>query len=334
MNASPGSNALDLLNLTRRQLLGRASLGVGSLALASLFNPGLLAAPRKRLGGLPGVPHFTPKAKRIIYLVQAGAPSQMELFDHKPMLDRFHKTELPASIRMGQRLTTMTSGQGSFPVARSIFKFSRHGKSGQLLSELLPHTAKIADDLCIIKSVHTEAINHDQAITFFQTGAQQPGRPSFGAWLSYGLGSDNADLPAFVVMTSIGTGRPDDQPLYDRLWGTGFLPTTHQGVRLRSGSDPVLYLSNPPGLGDKTRRGMLDDLAELNRMKHEAIGDPEIQTRISQYEMAFRMQSSVPEVTDVSKEPKPLWGHPRPVQGHRSGIGGALARSQAARIAR
>jgi uncharacterized protein (DUF1501 family) len=225
------------------------------------------------------------------------------LFDYKPLLDKYHKTELPASIRKGQRLTTMTSGQGSFPVARSMFKFTRQGKSGAWLSELLPHTAKVVDDIAIVRSLHTEAINHDQAITFFQTGAQQPGRPSFGAWLSYGLGSENADLPAFVVMTSIGTGRPDDQPLYDRLWGTGFLPTQHQGVRFRSGKDPVLYLSNPPGVADRTRRGMLDDLGALNRLRQEAVGDPEIATRIAQYEMAFRMQTSVPEALDLSKEP-------------------------------
>jgi uncharacterized protein (DUF1501 family) len=294
------------VSLTRRQLLGRACAGLGSLALASLLNPELFAGETRRTGGLPGVPHFAAKAKRVIYLVQAGAPSQIELFDHKPALEKYHKTELPASIRKGQRLTTMTSGQASFPVAKSVYKFAKHGKSGQELSELLPHTAMIADEICIVRSLHTEAINHDQAITFFQTGSQQPGRPSFGSWLSYGLGSENADLPTFVVMTSIGSGRPDDQPLYDRLWGTGFLPTTHQGVRLRSGKDPVLYLSDPPGLTRDTRRGMLDDLGELNRLRQDAIGDPEIATRISQYEMAFRMQASVPGIMDITKESEKL----------------------------
>ncbi|VTS05796.1 DUF1501 domain-containing protein [Tuwongella immobilis] len=299
--------------LTRRQLLGRSASGLGTMALASLLNPSLFANPSqsKPSPALPGIPHFAPKAKRVIYLVQAGAPSQIETFDYKPELDKLHGSELPESIRKGQRLTTMTAGQGKFPVARSVLKFARQGKAGTWMSEILPFHGKIADDICVIRSVHTEAINHDQAITFFQTGAQQPGRPSFGSWLSYGLGSENADLPSFVVMTSIGTGRPDDQPLYDRLWGSGFLPTNLQGVRLRSGKDPVLYLSDPQGLARETRRDMLDDLASLNRLKHEAIGDPEITTRIAQYEMAFRMQMSVPEVMDLSKEPesvKKLYG--------------------------
>jgi len=292
--------------MTRRQLLGNTSMGVGAAALASLLNPQLFAVPAKPQApkGIGGFPNLKAKAKRVIYMVMSGAPSQMDLFDHKPALKKLHKTELPASIRQGQRLTTMTSGQGSFPVADTIFKFAQHGKSGAWVSEAMPYIAKIADELCFIKSMHTEAINHDQAITFFQTGAQQPGRPSFGAWLSYGLGSDNADLPAYVVLTSIGSGRPDCQPLYDRLWGTGFLPSEHQGVRFRSVGDPVIHLSNPQGVTKDVRRGMLDDLSKLNKIKHEAVGDPEIATRISQYELAFRMQASVPDLMDLSKEPK------------------------------
>ena len=255
-------------------------------------------------GGMPGLPHFAPKAKRVIYLFQSGAPSQMELFDYKPNLNKLRGSELPDSIRNGQRLTGMTSGQKSFPIASSSFQFAQHGKSGAWLSELLPHTATVADQLCFIKSMFTEAINHDPAITFFQTGSQLAGRPSIGSWLSYGLGSENRDMPAFVVLTSKGTGRPDDQPLYDRLWGSGFLPTQHQGVKFRNAGDPVLYLSNPPGVDREIRRGMLDDLAQLNGQRSQIVGDPEINTRISQYEMAFRMQASVPALTDISGEPK------------------------------
>jgi hypothetical protein len=249
------------------------------------------------------LPHFPPKAKRIIYLFQSGAPSQMELFDYKPRLVEFRGTELPDSIRMGQRLTGMTSTQSTFPVAPSLFQFAQHGNSGAWVSELMPHTAKIADQLCFIKSMHTEAINHDPAVTFFQTGAQLAGRPSIGAWLSYGLGSENKDLPAFVVMISQGTGNPNDQPLYDRLWGSGFLPTKYQGVKFRSLGDPVLYLSNPPGFAPDDRRRFIDDLGQLNRMQLDEFGDPEIATRIAQYEMAYRMQTSVPELIDLSKEP-------------------------------
>jgi len=244
------------------------------------------------------------KAKRIIYLFQSGAPSQMDLFDPKPLMESRHGENLPESIRQGQRLTTMTSGQATFPVAPSIFKFSRHGESGLWFSELMPRMSSLADDWCMIRTMHTEAINHDPAITFCQTGSQLAGRPSIGAWASYGLGSDNQSLPAYVVLTSFGSGRPDDQPLYDRLWGAGFLPSKHQGVRFRNAGDPVLYLSNPPGVTTADRRRTLDRLRLLNERQHDDLGDPEIQTRIAQYEMAFRMQASVPDLVDTSKEPK------------------------------
>jgi hypothetical protein len=282
--------------LNRRTFLQHSAGGIGLAALGSML-PGTATA------GAHGFNH-APKAKRIIYMFQSGAPSQMDLFDPKPGLAAHRGEDLPDSIRKGQRITTMTSRQKSLPVAPSIFKFAQHGNSGQWLSELLPHTAKIADDICIIKSMHTEAINHDPAITFFQTGFQLAGRPSIGSWVSYGLGSNNADLPNYVVLTSRGTGRPNDQPLYDRLWGAGFLPNQHQGVKFRNAGDPVLYLSNPKGIDRALRRDMLDDLADLNQQKHAAIGDPEIQARIAQYEMAFRMQSSVPELTDTSGEPQ------------------------------
>ncbi len=294
------------LMLTRRQFFGRTATGIGAAALASLLNPELFAGQTKSKApslGLPELPHFTPKAKRVIYLFQSGAPSQMDLFDYKPKLVELHGQELPDSIRKGQRLTGMTSGQKNFPVAPTTLKFAQHGQGGAWLCEALPHTAKVADHLCFIKSMHTEAINHDPAITFSQTGSQQAGRPSIGSWLSYGLGSVNQDLPAYVVLISRGTGRPDDQPLYDRLWGSGFLPSKHQGVKFRSNGDPVLYLNNPPGLDAHARRDMLDDLAKLNQMKLDALGDPEIATRISQYELAFRMQTSVPDLIDISKEP-------------------------------
>jgi len=296
------------LLLTRRHFFGRGAVGIGAAVLASLLNQDLLGAgvhgaPATAPGGLPGLPHFAPSAKRVIYLFQSGAPSQMELFDYKARLYDVRGSELPDSIRQGQRLTGMTSAQASFPVVPSLFKFAQHGQSGAWLSELLPHTAKIADELCFVKSMHTEAINHDPAITFFQTGAQLAGRPSIGAWVSYGLGSENQDLPAFVVMVSQGSGNPLDQPLYDRLWGSGFLPTQYQGVKFRSAGDPVLYLSNPPGLSGSVRRRFLDDLVKMNQLNAEKSGDPEITTRIAQYEMAYRMQTSVPELTDLSKEP-------------------------------
>jgi Protein of unknown function (DUF1501) len=286
------------LLLTRRQLFGRAAAGIGTVALASLLNDRLFAA-----GSLPAV-HFAPKAKRIIYLFMSGGPSHIDLFDYKPKLRDYHGSELPGSVRMGQRITGMTSGQKSFPCVAPMFSFSQHGKCGAWVSELLPHIGSIADEIAIVKSMHTEAINHDPAITYIQTGHQQPGRPSLGAWLSYGIGSDNQNLPAFIVMISQGSGNKTDQPLFSRLWGSGFLPTQHQGVRFRSGEDPVLYLSNPPGIDAASRRRMLDATAQLNRMAHETFGDPEINARIAQYEMAFRMQTSVPELTDLSSEPK------------------------------
>ena len=295
------------LLLTRRHFFGLSSVGIGTAALAALLNDdlhaGVSGSEQASHLGLPGLPHFAPKAKRIIYLFQSGAPSQMELFDYKPGLNELAATELPSSIRMGQRLTGMTAKQSSFPVVPSLFKFAQHGNSGAWLSELLPHTAKVADQLCFIKSMHTEAINHDPAITFFQTGFQLAGRPSIGSWLSYGLGSENKSLPAFVVMISQGTGKLGGQPLYDRLWGSGFLPSQHQGVKFRSVGDPVLYLSNAPGFNERGRRRFLDDLAKLNQLKMQEFADPEITTRIAQYETAYRMQTSVPELTDLSKEP-------------------------------
>jgi hypothetical protein len=232
----------------------------------------------------------------------AGGPSQIDLLDYKPTLETLHEKELPDSVRMGQRLTGMTSGQKAFPVVKSIFKFDQHGKSGMSFSELIPHIASIADDICVIKTVNTEAINHDPAITFIQTGFQQPGRPCMGSWLSYGLGNENQNLPAFIVM--ISSGKESDQPLYTRLWGSGFLPSEHQGVQFRGVGDPVLYLSNPPGIDADSRRRMLDGLAKLNQKQYQAFGDPEINTRIAQYEMAYRMQTSVPDLTDLSNEPQ------------------------------
>lgn len=300
--------AQDAIN--RRTFLSTSASGIGLAALGSLLgqrasatmNP--LPAMGGRLGVLPGFPHHTPKAKRVIYLFQSGAPSQMELFDHKPFLEKVRGQDLPDSVRQGQRLTGMTAGQSKFPVASSLFKFSRHGKCGMELSELIPNIATVADDIALIRSMYTEAINHDPAITFFQTGNQLAGRPSIGAWLAYGLGSENQDLPAYVVLTSKGSGRRDDQPLYDRLWGSGFLPTRFQGVRFRNAGDPVLYLSNPAGMNRDDRRAMLNEVNQINAMKHDAVGDPEVATRIAQYEMAFRMQASVPELTDVKSEPE------------------------------
>jgi len=286
---------------TVEQLLRRAFLRNGSLggiAAASLLGhtPAAKGAEQQK------EPHFEPKAKRVIYLFQSGGPSQLELLDYKPKLKDLHGTELPDSIRNGQRLTGMTSGQKSFPVVAPKFSFQQAGSNGGWYSELLPDTAGIADDLCVVRSMHTEAINHDPAITFIQTGSQQPGRPSIGSWLSYGLGSEAEDLPAFVVMISHGTGRDANQGLLDRLWGSGFLPSSHQGVKFRSGTEAVLYLNDPPGLRRSMRREMLDRLQTLNKLEFEREGDPEIAARISQYEMAFRMQSSVPDLTDLSDE--------------------------------
>ena len=289
--------------LTRRQLFGLTAKGIGIGALASLLNQQGLADTGSKPGGQPGIPHFPPKVKRVIYLHQSGGPSQFETWDYKPSMDKLHGIELPESVRNGQRITGMTSGQSSFPCVKSIYKFARHGQSGTWVSELLPHTAKVVDELTVIKSIHTDAINHDPAITMIQTGFQQPGRPSFGAWASYGLGSDNQNLPAFIVLLSTAHALNTDQPLFSRLWSSGFLPSNYQGVRLRGGATPVLYLDDPPGIDKTSRRQMLDALGKLNRMKLDTFGDPEIETRITQYEMAYRMQTSVPELTDLSKEP-------------------------------
>ena len=285
-------------NQTRRQFLGRSATGIA--ALAHLLGRDLPAAP---IEGQNAPPHHPPTAKRVIYLFQSGAPSQLDMFDYKPYVAKVRGEDLPASIRQGQRLTAMTATQERFPMVPSLFEFRQHGQSGAWASELVPHTAKIVDDLAFIKTMHTEQINHDPAITFFQTGFQLAGRPSIGAWLDYGLGSENEDLPAFVVMVSGNKG----QPLYDRLWGAGFLPSRYQGVKFRSGNDPVLYLSNPKGFHHDDRRRFLDDLGKLNEMRLEEYGDPEIATRISQYEMAFRMQSSVPELTNLDDEPDSTW---------------------------
>jgi len=288
--------------ISRRHFFGQTALGLGTAALASL-GIGTHASAAKAQG-LPGLPHFAPKAKRAIYLFAAGAPSQIDTFDYKPKLDELFDTDLPESIRQGQRLTTMTSGQKRFPIAPSKFKFEQYGANGTWVSELLPHTAKMVDDLAIVRSVHTEAINHDPAITYICTGHQLPGRASLGAWLSYGLGTANEDLPAFVVMTPSWTGRKTAQALYNRLWGSGFLPSRYQGVSLRSSGDPVLFLSNPPGVSSELRRRMIDRLEKFNQKTYEQIGDPETLTRIEQAEMAFRMQSSVPELRDFKGEPK------------------------------
>ena len=289
--------------LTRRHFFGRTSTGIGSLALASLLNPKLLATTKSSSGsGVLNQPHFPPTAKRVIYLFMSGAPSQIDMFDHKPKLHDMFNKDLPPSVVNGQRFTTMTSGQDRFPIAPSAFKFAQHGQSGAWLSDLVPHISKIADDLTFVKTVNTEAINHDPAITYIQTGSQIPGRPSMGAWASYGLGSENLDLPTFVVLHSTWSAKRDAQALYERLWGTGFLPSKHAGVSLRSKGDPVLYLSNPSGVSDTDRRRMLDTLNRLNAKQFQTVGDPEIETRIAQYEMAYRMQKSIPELTDISNE--------------------------------
>ncbi len=287
------------LALTRRHFFGRTASGIGAAALAHLTG----AAQAATTGGLSGMPHHPPTAKRVIYLHQSGGPSQLDLFDPKPGLRSKQGTELPDSVRMGQRITGMTSGQGTLPVASSMFKFAQQGQAGTWMSELLPHTAKVGDHLAVIRTMHTDAINHDPAITFIQSGSQQPGRPSMGAWVSYGLGSDNENLPAFVVLLSQANALNIDQPLFSRLWGNGFLPSNHQGVRFRAGAEPVLYLEDPPGISRDTRRQMLDVVGKLNKMRADSYHDPEIETRISQYEMAYRMQTSVPDLMDLSKEP-------------------------------
>jgi hypothetical protein len=293
------------LAMTRRHFFRAGALGLGTAALSSLLaESAAAAAQEKRFGGLPSLPHFAPKAKRIIYLFMNGGPPQMDLWDYKPKLGEWFDKDIPPSVVGKQRLTTMTSGQPRFPVAPSKFKFTRAGKCGTWITELLPHTAKIVDKLCVIRSVHTEAINHDPAVTYICTGNQIPGRPSLGAWLSYGLGCATQDLPAFVVMTPSWSAKNDPQALYNRLWGAGFLPSRHQGVALRAQGDPVLFLSNPTGVSSAVRRRMLDALSRLNQKTADEIADPETQARIAQYEMAFRMQTSVPELMDLSKEPK------------------------------
>lgn len=295
--------------MDRRHFLTRTSLGLGAMALGALAggcNPASALEPTLSMGEEAGegllhsLPHFLPKAKRVVYLFMSGGPSQMDLFDYKPNLGNMHGQDLPDSVRQGQRLTGMSAGQSAIPVAASIFNFQQYGQSGAWVSELMPYTAEIVDDLCFIKSMHTEAINHDPAITFFQTGNQIAGRPSIGSWVSYGLGSLNENLPNFIVLVSKNAG---GQPLYARLWGNGFLPTRHQGVQFRSGKDPVLYLNNPEGYDGHDRREMLDYLKKLNQFQRDTYHDPEVDNRIAQYEMAYRMQTSVPEVTDLSEEP-------------------------------
>ncbi len=290
------------MNTTRRHFLGKLSLGLGSAALGSLLVPDLFSGSSQAASLPAGLTHFAPKAKRIIYLFQNGAPSQLETFDYKPVLNERFNEDLPESIRQGQRLTGMTSGQKRFPLVGSKFAFHQHGESGTWISEMFPNIAKVVDDICVIKSMHTEAINHDPALTFMQTGAQTGNRPSMGAWLSYGLGSTNENLPAFCVLLSRGRG--NGQGVYAKLWTNGFLDSVHQGVQFSSGEDPVLYLNNPEGMDKAQRRKMLDKLAELNGMSYEEFGDPEIHTKIQQYEMAYRMQTAVPELTDLSKEPE------------------------------
>jgi hypothetical protein len=290
------------LNINRRRFLSRLSLGIGSVALGSLLIPDLFGGGSEEELAVTGLPHFAPRAKRIIYLFQNGAPSQLDLFDYKPKLNEMFGEELPASIRMGQRLTGMTADQKKFPLAGSYFKFNQYGEHRMWFSELLPHIAAIADDLCVIRTLHTEAINHDPALTFFQTGAQVGNRPSMGAWLSYGLGSENKNLPAFCVLLSKGKG--NGQGVYSKLWTNGFLDSYHQGVQFSSGENPVLYLNNPEGIDKEDRRKMLDNLSALNEESYKEFGDPEIQTKIQQYEMAYRMQTAVPEITDMSKEPE------------------------------
>jgi hypothetical protein len=289
------------LNHNRRKFLSKLSLGIGSLALGSLLIPDLFKRKSVEEELFDALPHFAPKAKRVIYLFQNGAPSQLESFDYKPLLNKQMGQELPESIRMGQRLTGMTSGQSSFPLVGSYFGFQQYGEARAWISDLFPHTAKIVDDICIIKSMHTEAINHDPALTFFQTGAQVGNRPSMGAWLSYGLGSENSNLPAFCVLLSRGKG--NGQGVYSKLWTNGFLDSVHQGVQFSASEDPVLYLGDPVGMSREDRRKMLDKLSVLNEMSYESFGDPEILAKIQQYEMAFRMQTAVPEVTDITKEP-------------------------------
>ncbi len=289
--------------LSRRELLTQSGLGFGALALGQILARETNAAELNRaaMTGTLSALHHAPKAKRVIFLFQSGAPSQLDLFDHKPLLNEKHGTELPEEVRQGQRLTSMSGNQSSLPLVGSPFKFGQHGESGTWLSELLPHTASIADDICVVRSMFTEAINHGPGVTFMQTGSQFPGRPSMGAWLDYGLGTENEDLPAFVVMVTKDKG---GQPLVSRLWGSGFLPSKHQGVRFRSGKDPVLYLSNPEGIDATSRRSAMDALGKLHQIQLSHAADRQVETRIAQYELAFRMQASIPDATDLSDEPQ------------------------------
>ncbi len=290
------------LNVNRRHFLGKTAAGIGGIALGSLLMPDLFKGNDSILDSLPlGIPHFAPKAKRVIYLFQNGAPSQLESFDYKPTLIKRMGEDLPESIRGGQRLTGMTSSQKKFPLIGSHFGFKQYGQSGAWISDLFPNLAKIADDLCIIKTMNTDAINHDPALTFIQSGAQVGNRPSMGAWASYGLGSENKNLPAFCVLLSRGRG--NGQGVYSKLWSNGFLDSTHQGVVFSSGDDPILYLNDTDGIDKAARRKMLDNLAQLNSLGFEENADPEVQAKIQQYEMAYRMQTAVPELTDLSKEP-------------------------------
>ena len=287
----------------RRIFLTQSSIGMGAMALGSLMSPELLRAQApKTVGGLPGLPHFAPKAKRVVCLFQSGGLSHVDLFDDKPMLHEHAGKEIPASVKGTHRLTGMTSGQSTYPIVPPLKPGKRCGQHGTWISDLLPGIQTLADDICIVKSLNTEAINHDPAITYMNTGNQQPGYASIGAWVSYGLGSENENLPAFIAMVSQGTGKNPGQPIFSRLWGSGFLPSSHQGVGLRPGANPVLYLQNPPGVEPDQRRHFLDDLAELNEMRAKELGDPETTTRIHAYEMAYRMQTSVPELTDIRGE--------------------------------
>ncbi|MDC0935646.1 DUF1501 domain-containing protein [Pirellulales bacterium] len=295
------------LNETRRHFFGRSAVGIGTAALASLLgsHPSASAAGRTSSpGGLPGLPHFAPRAKRVIYLFMNGAPTHVDIFDYKPKLAEMHGVPMPEEYLAGKRFSTMTGDPSGKLVLAPVEPFHQYGESGAWISDLMPYTAQIADELCFVKSMHTEAVNHAPAITFFLTGSEMAGRPTLGAWLAYGLGSDNENLPAFTVMTSVSKGTTCGQIFYDYYWGSGFLPSQLQGVKFRSGGDPVLYLSNPAGMSRQIRRGLLDDLATLNDMQFREIGDPEIAARVEQYEMAFKMQTSVPELTDVSDEPQ------------------------------
>lgn len=300
------------LQLARRAFLGQSAAGIGRVALGSLLFPELFrsaahaatAGGATNAAGLPGLPHFAPRAKRVIYLFQSGGPSHVDLFDYTPVLKQLHGSELPPSVRGTQRVTGMTAGQSSFPVVAPLWDMRQCGQHGTWISDLLPYTQKIADHIAIVKSVNTEAINHDPAITYINTGSQQIGNASMGAWLSYGLGSENENFPAYLVMLSQGTGKNPGQPLFARLWGNGFLPSSHQGVKLRPGANPVLYLANPDGVSREDRRALLDDLATMNQLRFAQVGDPEIEARVAAYEMAFRMQMSVPDLMDLSDEPE------------------------------